>query len=314
MTNAADGRAEREIVERILRGDQPARGGRDRGRPGRRLRVVLAGQRRGDPRSPGDRDGRRADAQPAPGPRPPGYRRAGPRGRGLDRRLRRWRALAEHQPVRVPGGPDHGQDRTASARPSSPRPGGASWCQSSPCPRPRRRAARPRGAGCLRLLGHRSTTWPACRWIGQWPSRSFISLQQPSGTHFGARNQPRNARTWKISCRISWNSRRISHWAIVHSRSPEHAHQRRQVDRHHQVRARRVGEHEAGVLARDAGRDEVAVQLHRVFDLLLVPGPQPGLGLGQGARQHGRGALERDVALALLVEGHPWPGDGPADG
>jgi hypothetical protein len=36
----------------------------------------------------------------------------------------------------------------------------------------------------------------------------------------GARNEPRNGLTAKISWRISWKSRRISHWAIVHSRSP----------------------------------------------------------------------------------------------
>ena len=41
------------------------------------------------------------------------------------------------------------------------------------------------------------------------------------GTHFGARNEPRNGDTWKISWRISWNSRRISHWAIVQRRSPD---------------------------------------------------------------------------------------------
>ena len=32
---------------------------------------------------------------------------------------------------------------------------------------------------------------------------------------------PRNGETLKISWRISWKSRRISHWAIVHRRSPD---------------------------------------------------------------------------------------------
>ncbi len=111
MTNAADGRAEREIVERyfaaINRRDVaaivadladdcewswPGSGEVIRGRPA--IETVVE-------RTPSL-------------PRVLVHRIIGGPdlvGRGLDRRLRRWRALAEHQPVRVPGGPDHGQDR-----------------------------------------------------------------------------------------------------------------------------------------------------------------------------------------------------------
>jgi len=38
---------------------------------------------------------------------------------------------------------------------------------------------------------------------------------------FGARKEPKKGLTLKTSWRISWNSRRISHWAIVQRRSPD---------------------------------------------------------------------------------------------
>jgi hypothetical protein len=120
----------------------------------------------------------------------------------------------------------------------------------------------------------------------------------------GARNDPRNGDTWKISWRISWKSRRISHWAIVHSRSPDMWMSAR---RFVVTRFVRVAFGKTNRVLGHAGADEVAVQVHRVLDLGFVGGPDVVVGLLDRRRQHRRGALERDVALALLVERDAGP-------
>ena len=86
-----------------------------------------------------------------------------------------------------------------------------------------------------------------------------------------------------------------------------HVDQGAQVGGHHQVRASRVGEDEASILTGNTGGDEVPIEVHRAVDLVFVALAEVRFGLGQCARQHRRGALERDVALALLVECHAGP-------
>ena len=104
------------------------------------------------------------------------------------------------------------------------------------------------------------------------------------GTHFGARNEPRNGETAKTSWRISWKSRRISHWAIVHSRRPDMwMSARRFVVITRFVRVA-FGEDEPRVLAGDAGLDQLAVQPERAVDLLLVALAQVRVALGDRVR------------------------------
>ena len=87
-----------------------------------------------------------------------------------------------------------------------------------------------------------------------------------------------------------------------------HVDERPQVRRHHEVRPGRVREDEPGVLARDARADEVAVEVHRALDLRpRTRSRSVGVGVLDRRRQHRRGALERDVALALLVERDAGP-------
>ncbi len=101
---------------------------------------------------------------------------------------------------------------------------------------------------------------------------------------------------------MSWNSRRISHWAIVHRRSPlMWMSARRFVVITRFVRVA-LGKTNRASSPGIPAADELPVQLDRPIDLFLVPLAQGRVRLGQGGRQHRRGALERDVALALLVE------------
>ena len=89
---------------------------------------------------------------------------------------------------------------------------------------------------------------------------------------------------------------------------PRHVDERPQVRRHDEVRPGRVREDEPGVLARDAGGDEVAVDAHRALDLRpRTRSRRSGVGVLDRGGQHRRRALERDVALALLVERDAGP-------
>ena len=57
---------------------------------------------------------------------------------------------------------------------------------------------------------------------------------------------------------------------------PGHVDERAQVHGHHEVRPGGIREHEPGVLARDPGAEQVAVQRQRAVDLFLVPLAQLG--------------------------------------
>ena len=82
-----------------------------------------------------------------------------------------------------------------------------------------------------------------------------------------------------------------------------HVDERPQVGRHHEVRPGGIGEDEPGILARDARLQHLAVEPKGAIDLFFVSPTQIRIALRDRMRQHRGGALELDVALALLIEG-----------
>src|SRR5262249_13714841 len=85
---------------------------------------------------------------------------------------------------------------------------------------------------------------------------------------------------------------------------PGHVDEGPQIRGHDEVRARRIREDEARILAGDARLDELTVERHRALDLLLEASPDVLVRLGDRVRLHRRRGLELHVALALLVERH----------
>ena len=88
---------------------------------------------------------------------------------------------------------------------------------------------------------------------------------------------------------------------------PGHVDEGSQVRRHDQVGPGRIRENEPGILGRNAGLDQVAVDAHRAADRVFVLLANGWIGILDRGGQHRRRALVRDVALALLVEGDTRP-------
>ena len=220
-------------------------------------------------------------------------------------------ARARHPPLRPgpagrlsPGRPRRGRGHGPRSRAHrSPRPSAvlarsALGDRQLRAPPPSRRApSPPRPPGPCPCAGGSGSARRGCR------TRRSSRAARTSGRG----SDPRNGLTAKTSWRMSWKSRRISHWAIVQRRRPDMwMSARRFVVMTRFVRVafgktNRASSPGMPASTRSPYRSE------RPVHLLLEPGAQARRPRRRSWREHRGRALELHVALALLVERHARP-------